>query len=220
MIEVIAKPPAQHSVLDATDESLLLRYRDAGDIEAFEVLVHRYEKPLFNYLLRYLHSAPLAEDVFQATFLRVHEKCHQFAEDRQFRPWLYRIATHSAIDALRKEGRHRVASLDQERMDTETDGGSLLRLLESHIPSPLEQMELEERAQWTRRVVDKLPDELRVIVLLAYFQGLKFHEVAEILHLPLGTVKSRLHKALVMLNAAWLTDYLVPADGESQATDN
>jgi RNA polymerase sigma-70 factor (ECF subfamily) len=64
-------------------------------------------------------------------------------------------------------------------------------------------MEANERAQWTRRAVDALPDQLRVIVLLAYFQGLKFQEVAEILQLPLGTVKSRLHKALVMLNTAW-----------------
>jgi RNA polymerase sigma-70 factor, ECF subfamily len=203
MIEATANPPAQDPPPEATDESLLLRYRDAGDIEAFEALVHRYEKPLFNYLLRYLHSASLAEDVFQATFLRLHEKCHLFTEDRQVRPWLYSIATHLAIDTLRKEGRHHAASLDQERADAETDVGTLLNLLRSRTPSPVEQLEAHERAQWTRQAVDVLPDQLRVIVLLAYFQGLKFQEVAEILHLPLGTVKSRLHRALVMLHTAW-----------------
>jgi RNA polymerase sigma-70 factor (ECF subfamily) len=186
---------------------LLLSYRDTGDIEAFESLVHRYEKPLFNYLLRYLHSPSLAEEVFQATFLRLHEKCDLFTADRQFRPWLYSMATHLAIDALRKEGRHRAASLDQERADSETDVGTLLDLLRSHTLAPLEQMQAHERAQWARQAVDELPEHLRVIVLLAYFQGLKLQEVSETLQIPLGTVKSRLHKALVSLNTAWRRDH-------------
>ena len=216
MTEAIARSTVRDSVLEETDESLLLRYRDKGDIEAFETLVHRHEKPLFNYLLRYLHSTSLAEDVFQATFLRMHEKCRLFTEDRQVRPWLYSIATHLAIDTLRKEGRHRAASLDQERADAGEDMGTLLSLLRSHSPSPLEQIEADERAKWTRRTVDGLPEHLRVIVLLAYFQGLKLQEVAEILQLPIGTVKSRLHKALVLLNTAWRRNHAEEVGGPSQ----
>jgi RNA polymerase sigma-70 factor (ECF subfamily) len=203
MTPAISQLAERHPIAEATDECLLLRYRDTGDIEAFEALVHRYEKPLFNYLVRYLHSASLAEDVFQATFLRLHEKCNLFTDDRQVRPWLYSIATHLAVDALRKEGRHRAVSLDREYAEADTDVGTLLKLLRSHTPSPLQQLEASERAQWARQAVDDLPEHLRVIILLAYFQGLKLQEVAEILHLPLGTVKSRLHKSLMLLNAAW-----------------
>jgi RNA polymerase sigma-70 factor (ECF subfamily) len=205
---------APHPVVEDTDESLLLRYRGTSDIEAFETLVQRYEKPLFNYLLRYLHSESLAEEVFQATFLRLHEKCDLFSEVRQFRPWLYSIATHLAIDALRREGRHRAASLDQERADSDMDVGSLLKLLRSHTLSPPEQMQAQERAQWARQAVDELPEHLRIIVLLAYFQGLKLQEVSEILHIPLGTVKSRLHKALLLLNSRWRRNHAdKPAEG-------
>jgi RNA polymerase sigma-70 factor (ECF subfamily) len=195
-------PTSAHSISDVTDESLLLRYRDSGDVAAFETLLHRYEKPLFSYLLHYMHSAPLAEEVLQATFLRLHEKCSSFTEDRRVRPWLYSIANHLAIDTMRKEGRHHVASLDQDRT-AEVDGAIPIALVNSHTPSPVEEAVLLERARWTRRSVAELPEPLRAIILLMYFQGFTLQEVAETLHLPLGTVKSRLHKALGMLNVAW-----------------
>jgi RNA polymerase sigma-70 factor (ECF subfamily) len=209
--------PAPPILSEASDEELILRYRDAGEMEAFEQLVERYERPLYNYLLRYVHNAALAEDVFQATFLRVHEKCHQFTEDRRFRPWLYSIATHLAIDAFRREGRQKAASLSQTVAEAETDVGTLLDLVRAHTPSPAEQLEAQERAEWTRQAVDALPEHLRVILLLAYFQGLKFQEVAEVLELPIGTVKSRLHKALVTLHSAWRRDYPGGSEGSFAA---
>lgn len=195
------------SLATQSDEALLLRYRDQGDVAAFEALVHRYERPLYNYLVRYLRNPSLAEEVFQGTFLRLHEKCHQFTPDRQVRPWLYSIATHLAIDALRKEGQQPTTSLDQQVADAESDIGALLDVLGTRPPTPLEQLEAQEQAQWARRAVDALPEPLRQVILLAYFQGLKFREVAEILELPLGTVKSRLHKALALLHEAWDREY-------------
>jgi RNA polymerase sigma-70 factor (ECF subfamily) len=194
-------PPSTQPV--ATDEELLCHYRDFGDPEAFATLVHRYEKPLYHYLVRYLKSSALAEEVFQATFLQVHQKCHLFAEGSAVRPWLYRIATNQAIDTLRREGRHHAVSLDEEHAVGEADARTLQGLLESTTASPLDQMEADERAEWTRQAVDSLPDHLRLAVLLIYFQGLKYHEASEVLHVPLGTIKSRMHKALLMLSRAW-----------------
>jgi RNA polymerase sigma-70 factor (ECF subfamily) len=107
--------------------------------------------------------------------------------------------------------------LDREHVATEEDVGTLLDLLRSHVPSPLERLEADERAKWIRRQVDALPEQLRVIVLLGYFQGLKFQEVAEILQLPLGTVKSRLHKALVTLHAAWRRNHDEISGGQAPA---
>ena len=188
---------------EATDEQLLLRYRDRGDAAAFELLVHRYERPLYNYLLRYLHSASLAEDVFQSTFLRVYEASASYSGERPLRPWLYSIATHLAIDALRKEGRRQAFSLEERHTTDESDLGTLRSVLESSVQTPLEQLEADEREKWTRQAVDNLLDHLRVTLLLVYFQGLKYHEAAEVLHVPVGTVKSRVHKALLALNTAW-----------------
>ena len=190
-----------------SDDELLVRYRDRGDVQAFEEIVHRYEKPLYNYLVRYLHNAALAEEVFQATFLRLHEKCGLYTENRPVRPWLYSIATHQAIDAVRKEGRHQVARLDEQHKTDDVRAGTLLNLLENDTPSPLEQLEAHERAEWTRRAVHALPQHLRVVILLIYFQGLKYREAAQVLDICLGTVKSRVHKALLALNIAWRREH-------------
>jgi RNA polymerase sigma-70 factor (ECF subfamily) len=203
----VPKSRAERIYADASDEQLLVSYRDRGDVGAFEILVHRYEKPIYNYLLRYLRNGPLAEDVFQATFLRLHEKCDLYKSDRLVRPWLYSIATHQAIDALRKEGKHRAVRLDKEHAVDDAEVGTLLNLLESASPTPREQAEEHERAEWTRKAVDALPDHQRVAVLLIFFQGLKYREVAEILQVPEGTIKSRIHKALLVLNKAWRRDH-------------
>ena len=89
------------------------RYRDEGPEAVFTELVHRYERELYRYLARYLGDPTLADDVFQNTFLQVHLKRGLYENGRPFRPWLYAIATHQAVDALRKAGRHPTVSLDQ-----------------------------------------------------------------------------------------------------------
>ena len=99
------------------DEDLLVEYAQKQTREAFEELVHRYKREMYGYLRRYLRSAELAEDAFQATFLRVHLKCRQFDPCRRFRPWLYRIATNRAIDLLRQNRRHKAVSLNAGTLD-------------------------------------------------------------------------------------------------------
>ena len=192
---------------DQRDEQLLVRYRDAADVSAFEELVHRYERPIYRYLVRYLRNAALAEEVFQATFQRVHEKCGMFSEGRRVRPWLYSIATHQAIDALRKESRHQAVSLDEKHGLDDNDPTTLIALLESRVPTPLQQIEQSERAAWARRAVDQLPHELRSVILLIFFHRFKYQEAAEALDIPLGTVKSRVHRALLLLNESWWRDH-------------
>src|SRR3954463_333663 len=107
----------------SSDEALLSRYRDTGHPADFDELVHRYERELYRYLARYLGDQALAEDVFQNTFLQVHLKRGLYEDGRPVRPWLYSIATHQAVDALRKVGRHPTISLDQRANSGETDAG-------------------------------------------------------------------------------------------------
>ena len=185
-----------------TDEELLGRCRSGGDPAAFETLVHRYEHELFSYLRRYLGSAEMAEDVFQATFLQVHLKKEHFEEGRRFRPWLYAIATNQAIDAQRRNRRHRMASLDARTGDGD-DVGSLVEMLQGNGGTAVEELENEEAREWVRSAVDALPETLRGALLLVYHQGLKYREAADVLGIPVGTVKSRLNAALVKLNESW-----------------
>lgn len=181
-----------------SDEQLLLRYRDSGDQEAFEILVRRYERELFSYLRRYLGDADQAEDVFQATFLQVHRRCHLFEPGRRVRPWLYTIANHQAIDWMRRTRRRAVMSLD---VPTTRDGDhtSLLNSLESSTPDPADQVESHEDRAWARWAVSQLPEPLCAALVLIYFQGMKYHDAAEVLHVPEGTLKTRVHAAIEVL---------------------
>src|ERR1051325_9560580 len=106
---------------DLTDEELLVRYRDTADRDAFAELVHRYERELYSYLRRYLGDAAMAEDAFQFTFLQVHLKCQQFEAGRPVLAWLYTIATNQAIDAQRRNRRHRMVSLDRRQGGAQGD---------------------------------------------------------------------------------------------------
>ncbi len=184
-----------------SDEALLSRYRDTGRTEDFNTLIQRYQNELYRYLTRYLGDRALAEDVFQNTFLQIHLKRGLYEEGRPVRPWIYSIATHQAVDALRKQGRHPTLSLDQNvnSSSTESDTGRLVDLLTSDEAGPLAELQGQERQEWVRQSIARLPETLRQTLLLAYYDDLKYREIAEILKIPVGTVKSRLHAALAKL---------------------
>ncbi|REK15596.1 MAG: RNA polymerase sigma factor [Planctomycetota bacterium] len=211
MDKVVGNTPLATAVPDpaqATDEELLAAYRDASDREAFSELVHRYERELYSYLRRYLGDAPMAEDAFQATFLQIHLKCDQFDDGRKFRPWLYTIATNQAIDAQRRNKRHKSVSLDRNTRPEDSDSvGTLMDLLTSNEPAPDARIETAQQRDWIRSAVESLPDPLKQAVNLVYYQGLKYREAADILDIPVGTVKSRLHSAILKLNQAWMDNH-------------
>ena len=186
-----------------TDEQLLARLR-SGDREVFGPLVRRYEREMYGYLRRYLGDDDLADDVFQTTFLAVFRKIKQYEPGRAARPWLYTIATNQAIDALRK--RNRQADRRADGVTTTDEDGEprpLFELLPAVGEGPPDQAEQSEERRRVRACVEKLPDLLREVILLAYFQGMKYRDIADSLEIPLGTVKSRLHAALVKLTEEW-----------------
>jgi RNA polymerase sigma-70 factor, ECF subfamily len=200
MVKAIGSDSAE-DLSQLSDEELMSRYREEGQAAVFTELVHRYERELYRYLARYLGDQTAAEDVFQNTFLQVHLKRGLFENGRPFRPWLYAIATHQAVDALRKSGRHPTVSLDQRinPARSESEAGNLIDLLVSDNVGPLVKLQDSERQQWVRESIARLPDALRQTLILAYHQDLKYREIAEILKIPVGTVKSRLHSALEKL---------------------
>jgi RNA polymerase sigma-70 factor, ECF subfamily len=197
-IRVRASSP--NPLVSWSDEKLLLSYREKRDPGVFEELVRRYEKELYGYLRHYLADAELAEDVFQHTFLQVHMKCDQFEPGRKVRPWLYTVATNQAIDCRRRNRRHRAASLNRAaRSDAEDESGQLIDLLGGPDIGPDRIVESAEQHDALRGAVDALPEDSRQVVMLIYFQGLKYREAAEVMGVPVGTVKSRLHGAMLKL---------------------
>lgn len=186
------------------DEELFLKFRESRNRDYFTQLVQRYERELFAYLRRYLGNSEMAEDVFQATFMQVYLKRDHFEEGRRFRPWLYAIATNQAIDSQRKSRRHRMASIDRVAGGTEGDeAGHLLHLLASDEPNPDSHVMTEESRQWVLKSLGELSEQMRQVVDLVYYQGLKYREAAEALDVPVGTVKSRMNAAITRLNQFW-----------------
>lgn len=186
-----------------TDEELLLLLRE-GYKEAMGTLVRRYQRELFGYLRRYVNDEHLAEDIFQLTFVALYAKINQYEKGRPARPWIYAIATNQAIDAMRRVGRRPTVSIESAEVENqEGERRGLCELLESKETNPLEHADLSELRTLVRATVDRLPDFLRVVVILAYYQGLKYQDIADILGIPLGTVKSRLHTALAKLHESW-----------------
>ena len=194
-------PVESGAATTATDESLIMRACGQDGAAAFESLVHRYEHSLFGYLRRYLGSAEMAEDVFQATFLQVYLKRMSFEEGRRFRPWLYTIATHQAIDAQRRNRRHRMVSLDL-RTKGDTEGVAIGDLIAGDDRIAIDTLQTMEARAWVRSAVEQLPEAMRAVLTLVYDKGLKYSEVATRLGIPVGTVKSRVSTAIHRLHQA------------------
>lgn len=188
--------------LSDSDEELLSRFLK-GESEAFGLLLRRHERELFGYLRRYLSDNSLAEDVFQTTFLQVYQKASQFDVSRKVRPWLYAIATHQAIDLLRKVGKRNLYSLDQPPDSDSSSKGSLAETIITNEKDPLEGLGLQESRERVQLALDQLPEHLKLVVILTYYQGLKNREVADIMNIPVGTVKSRLHTAMARLQGLY-----------------
>jgi RNA polymerase sigma-70 factor (ECF subfamily) len=193
-----------------SDEQLLLQYRASHDDGLFRELVHRYERPLYVFLCRYTRDCSLAEDLLQSTFLRLHQRIDLYEAGRPVRPWIYSIAAHLAVDALRKALRRRATSLDSKWDENNTESGRPLDLLKDKTPQPLQQVSDDERSNWAHRAVMALPNYLREVVSRIYFEGQTYQEATEVMQLPLGTIKSRMHVALVKLRSAWRKSHRDP----------
>lgn len=185
-----------------SDEILMEAYLE-GSEPALGLLIRRYERELFSYLRRIVLDPELAEDVFQNTFLQLHVKRALYQTGRPVRPWLYTIATNQAIDAMRRHRRHQHPSLDAERDSGNEASCSLLETIPGKSSDPHGLAERNERRHRVRATVDRLADHLRVVVVLCYYQGMKYKDIAEVLGIPVGTVKSRLHAGIRRLGKEW-----------------
>jgi RNA polymerase sigma-70 factor (ECF subfamily) len=198
--------PEPPSPAPTRDDAYLIRTAQAGDLDAFNLLVLRYERAVFNVCLRLLRDVAGAEDVTQDTFVRAWQSIGSFRGD-VIRPWLFRIATNRCYDLLRVRARRPAGSLDAEPYEIEPiwssqgptdeapDAHSLRRELSIHL----------------ERALAALPEDQRTVVLLSDVQGCDYREVAEATGAALGTVKSRLSRARARLRQVLQDD---PEAGE------
>jgi RNA polymerase sigma-70 factor (ECF subfamily) len=184
------------------DEQLVDDYRH-GDSAAFGQLVTRYQRELYHFLVRFLSNRASAEDVFQETFLQVHQSAEQFDPQRRFRPWLFTIAANKARDLIRSQARRPTNPLQASISPGDDDSGEFLDLMKSVSELPSEPMEKRELQKLVHDTVTGMPGHLREILLLSYFHQFPYKQISEILDIPLGTVKSRLHAAVAHFADRW-----------------
>ncbi len=181
--------------MEETDKSLIDAHLQ-GDREAFGELVRRYGDSLLGYLTKICRNREQAKDLFQETFRRVHEKAHTLRSS-QFKSWLYTIATRVAMDGLRRDNRVRMVSLDQP---AGCDGDNCPELgavaVAGDCLDPSQEAAKAEQKELVRRAVESLPDRQRVTLVMAYYQGLSYREVATVLDCSIGTVKTQMFRAL------------------------
>ncbi|GIX48426.1 MAG: RNA polymerase subunit sigma-24 [Candidatus Tectimicrobiota bacterium] len=175
----------------APADAALMQRVVAGDAEAFAQLVRRYEHPLYNYLRRMVQDEALAADLLQETWLRLFQHAHRYDPARPLSTWLFAIAYHSCLDALRQRQRRQVVTSAAAAPGPADPQRALLA---------------QEAQAAVRAAVASLPPAQRAVLLLRHYHGLSYQEIAAVVQCPVGTVKSRLHHALRHLQqtlAAW-----------------
>ncbi len=181
--------------MDPRQDADLLRRCRAGDEKAFRELVTRYQRQVYSVSLRMVRSVEDAEDVTQETFVRVFRSIDRYDPGRPFGAWIFTIAARLSIDHLRRR-RTRPFSLVQR--DPGSDEDRTLDVLDPGLqPDELtSHLEEERRAQ---DLIDRLPPHYKIVVMMRHQQDLSYEEIAAALHLPLGTVKARIHRARALL---------------------
>jgi RNA polymerase sigma-70 factor (ECF subfamily) len=180
------------------DDELLARFR-AGEPEAFGVLLLRYQRPIYNFLLRSVNAPEIAQDLAQEVFVRVIENVDGFQAKSKFSTWLYSVARNLSIDHHRRMRHRRHVSLDQGRERESGETAPLVERLAAEQPGVDQRSAAGDLQARIGAAVEQLPDEQREVFLLRQVQGMPFAEIASVVGVPENTVKSRMRYALERL---------------------
>nr|WP_315221582.1 RNA polymerase sigma factor RpoE [uncultured Duganella sp.] len=173
------------------DQMLVDRVR-AGDKQAFDLLVAKYQRRLMRLLSRIVHDPAEAEDVVQETFIKAYRALRHFRGDSAFYTWLYRIGINTAKNFLATQGRRTPTSTeaDAEQAEGFNDGEHL-----RDINTPESMLASKQIAQTVNAAMDALPVDLRTAIALREIEGLSYEEISDIMACPIGTVRSRIFRA-------------------------
>jgi len=175
-----------------TDDRVYVRRALDGDDAAFAVLVHRYERGLYNLAYRMVRDAELARDLTQDIFIRVHRSLSKYDPVYPFTSWIYRVASNLCIDTIRKK---KLPTISLDAPISVGDGESVQRDLPDPGTDPHADLEATDRGRILSEALGQLPEPQRLVLLLRHQRDLSYEEIALSLDVPLGTVKARIHRA-------------------------
>jgi RNA polymerase sigma-70 factor (ECF subfamily) len=200
------------SLFAITDEHAMWRVQTEDDERAFTQLVRRWQGPIQALCVRMTGDVPCGEDLGQETFIRVFSQRKTWQPSGKFSTWLWRIALNLCYDELRRRQRREESSMDG------ADGESIATLEAFVAPEPAPDRSLaeRERGELVRRALMQLPETYRAVLVLRHYQDLKFREIADVLEVPEGTVKSRMAEGLKQISRL-LKPVLADAPAKSSA---
>lgn len=181
-----------------SDEELMVAYRD-GEVAAFELLVKRHQGPIFNFILRSTGRRDQAEELLQEVFLRIVKSAPKYEQTAKFTTWAYTIARNLCIDRARKAKKYSEVSLDKHVGDDGEGATFKDRLVDEEGGSATVDFDKQQFVGRLKEALEELPEDQRDVFVMREFSGLKFREIAEVLEVPVPTVKSRMRYALEAL---------------------
>ncbi|NUP05018.1 MAG: RNA polymerase sigma factor [Polyangiaceae bacterium] len=181
----------------------MLRYQ-GGDRSAFALIVRRHKTPVYNFILRHIRVASVAEDLTQDVFVRVVQSASEFRHSARFSTWVYTIARNLCIDQLRKAQLRRHPSLDQPSQGSDEDGPTLgERMADDHPDRTVDRAAIgRQLSEHIQHAVEELPEDQREVFLLREVGNIPFKDIAVMIGIPENTVKSRMRYALERLQRA------------------
>ena len=182
-------------IVNAIPDQTLIDQCLAGRREAFGQLVERYQHRLYHGLLHALGSAEDAQDIAQEAFVHAFEKLSSFKGEAAFYSWLFRIALNASVSARRKTRRMSAS------VETRRDESGLEPTDENPASEPSYAMDVSDRQRLVRQALSELSEEFRTALVLKEMDGMSYEEIAEVIEVPLGTVRSRIHRARLELRA-------------------
>jgi RNA polymerase sigma-70 factor (ECF subfamily) len=197
------------------DEVLMERFAEEEDEEAFRTLANRYRGPLINFMSRLVYDRDRAEDLAQEVLTRLFEHREQYRPGGKFRTYLYRIAHNLCVDGFRRAGRRpQELSLDV-RAGGDDDGSSYAEMVADSYRTPQTAAHRGELMDEIQRAIGMLPPEQKMVFVLSESQGMKYADIATVLDIPVGTVKSRMHNSVGALKQM----LSVVSDQDDQSND-
>jgi len=166
-----------------------------GHDAAFRELVRRYERPVFSLLYRMVRDRALAEDLAQETFIKVLNGIKSYRPEFKFSSWIFKIANNAAIDYLRRKSIDTLSLDGAPHAETPEQMRATSLQLGDRAESPLDEVENRELGTAIERAIGRLRPEYKSCILLRHVEGYSYEEIAEALDLPLGTVKTYIHRA-------------------------
>jgi len=183
--------------IDDTDEDLMVRYQ-RGEVRAFEVLLTRHRRAVYNFILRFVGDRETAEDLLQEAFMRVIKGAEAYKRQAKFTTWLYTIARNLCVDQTRRRKHRKHASLDAP-MDATAESGTLLDVIPSGDMASDRISANKQLHATMQRAIAGLSEDQREVFLMREFLDMPFKQIADVVGVPENTVKSRMRYALEKL---------------------